>query len=391
MNLNPPAMNRLLLFLVLALSAPAVVAQKTLPRGTVTVTGGTTVRLDAGATLTLGPTTNLIETSGGRVTGGTGTIRATRDVSSGVTTDVGGLGFVIEATSAPGLTTITRGHTPQSGEGNTGIARFYDVEPTVDTRLGADVRFAYDEAELDGSDQGLNLYRADSQSGRRLVWEHVPANPNTSDNYLAVRGLETIAGRWTASPAEASLPVEFVAFGVTLDGTAVALAWETASETNNAGFEVEMAAPGEDFVAYGFVEGHGTTTEKQTYTHRIEDLGPGVHRFRLRQVDFDGAFAFSAEVEAMVGVPGSHVLSAISPNPFSLSTRFTLAVPVSQVVTIDLYDALGRRQALLHHGALDGGTQHTFQVEGQTLPSGTYFLRVTGERFSETRLLTRIQ
>src|SRR5690606_1717444 len=115
------------------------------------------------------------------------------------------------------------GHTPQSGEGNTGIARFYDVEPAVDTNLGADLRFAYDDTEIDGSDQGLGLYHADHPDDRRLVWAQVPANLNASENYISVRGLESIGGRWTASPPGASLPVEFVAFRATLDGTSVAL------------------------------------------------------------------------------------------------------------------------------------------------------------------------
>jgi hypothetical protein len=75
------------------------------------------------------------------------------------------------------------------------------------------------------------------------------------------------------------LPVELTSFEVRLDGDAVQLRWTTASETNNAGFEV-----------LHFVEGHGTTTEAQTYGFTAEELSAGRYVFRLRQIDYDGAF-----------------------------------------------------------------------------------------------------
>ncbi len=53
-----------------------------------------------------------------------------------------------------------------------------------------------------------------------------------------------------------------------------------------------------------FVEGQGTTTEAHAYTHRVEGLAPGTHRFLLRQVDFDGRFAYGPEVAVTVDVPG---------------------------------------------------------------------------------------
>ena len=69
------------------------------------------------------------------------------------------------------------------------------------------------------------------------------------------------------------------------------LTWQTAHETNNAGFAVERRpadAPGA-WTEVGFVDGAGTTTEPQTaYRFRARQVGYGQHAFRLRQVDFDG-------------------------------------------------------------------------------------------------------
>jgi len=63
----------------------------------------------------------------------------------------------------------------------------------------------------------------------------------------------------------------------------------------------------------------------------------------------------------------------------------------TQEATVQLYDLLGRRLRTLHDGALDAGEAYTFQLKTETLPSGTYFLRVTGERVEEVRRITVVR
>ena len=97
-------------------------------------------------------------------------------------------------------------------------------------------------------------------------------------------------------------------------------------------------------------------------------------------------------VEPLPGeIPGTHVLSAAYPNPFNPQTTFTLAVRDAGRVRIAVHDALGRRVALLHDGDLAPGLTHTFTFDGAGLASGTYLLRVSGERFVETRPLMLVK
>jgi len=188
------------------------------------------------------------------------------------------------------------------------------------------------------------------------------------------------------------VPVELTSFEATTSGRDVTLAWETASETNNAGFEVEMRAiPSETWSAVGFVEGHGTTTEAQTYTYAVRDLTPGRYAFRLRQVDYDGAFEYSQMVEATIGVPGSHFLTQAYPNPFNPQATFTLALAQAQRVTIALYDVLGREVMRLHDGPLAADQTHAFTIDGATLPSGLYVYRVAGETFTDGGSVTLVK
>lgn len=174
------------------------------------------------------------------------------------------------------------------------------------------------------------------------------------------------------------LPVELTAFTALAAGDAVTLSWTTASETNNAGFDVQHRVD-DDWETIAYVPGNGTSLNAHDYRHRIERLTLGRHAFRLRQVDFDGAFTFSAEVEATVAAGAALVLGEAYPNPFNPQTTFTVALARSGWVSVGLYDALGRRVRMLHEGPLEGETTHRFVVDGTGLPSGVYMVRAVGE------------
>lgn len=135
---------------------------------------------------------------------------------------------------------------------------------------------------------------------------------------------------------EASLPVTLSAFTAVADGAIAVLRWTTQAETNNAGFYVEQAA-GAAWEDRLFVPGHGTTSDANDYEARIHGLPIGSHRFRLRQIDFDGHTSFSSEVE----VEGAASISlTLMPNP-ARETVQVLGLEDGQ--TVALYDLAGRR------------------------------------------------
>ena len=186
------------------------------------------------------------------------------------------------------------------------------------------------------------------------------------------------------------LPVEMTSFTSQVNGTSVALNWETASETNNAGFEVQMRE-GDGWNPLGFVEGHGTTTEAQTYSFDVGELGVGTHAFRLKQIDFDGAFEYSDGVEATIETPGTHLISSAYPNPFNPQSQFTLAVAQEQHVTAELFNTLGQRVAILFSGSVEANQPQLVTIDGAGLASGMYVVRVTGERFSDALSVTLLK
>ena len=189
------------------------------------------------------------------------------------------------------------------------------------------------------------------------------------------------------------LPVELAAFSAMLDSDGVSLSWTTSSETNNAGFEVEHAAPRDSsrFERVGFVAGKGTTSSTSQYHFQTGSLEHGTHRFRLKQVDFDGTFAYSPVVEVVVELAESFGLSPAYPNPFNPQTSFELSLREGQQVSVFVYNTIGQRVATLHEGYLSGGAVHLFRFDAGTLPSGLYFIRVAGDHFHATRQVSLIK
>ena len=184
-----------------------------------------------------------------------------------------------------------------------------------------------------------------------------------------------------------ALPVELGGFDALVDENSVLLEWWTVSELNNAGFSVQKKS-GDEFVDIGFVSGAGTTNERQFYNFRVTSLSDGLYNFRLKQIDFDGTFAYSPLVFATINHTDSPAQLAVFPTPFNPQTTIQLTLKNPQNVRIDVYDFLGRNVRQLSSGMLESGIRYTFQFEAGDLPSGTYFIRAQGSTFKLLRTVT---
>jgi hypothetical protein len=223
----------------------------------------------------------------------------------------------------------------------------------------------------------------ESTGGDEATLDRVVLEQQSGLPLLHVDGLR-VAASWSA------LPVELAHFSGWADGRNVVLNWQTVSETNNAGFEVQSRTEG-DWQAVGYVPGSGTSSVRRDYTHRIEDVGAGRHSFRLKQIDLGGAFAYGPEIEVMVGIPAQFELSRAYPNPFNPAASFSVTVATSQRVAIRLLDVRGRILSTLYEGPLEGQVRHEFRIDGAALASGTYLYQIVGQDFEATRAVSLIK
>jgi len=188
------------------------------------------------------------------------------------------------------------------------------------------------------------------------------------------------------------LPVELVAFTASLDSKTAIVKWRTASETNNAGFEVQHRPPdASGFSEIDFVDGTGTSTKPRSYRARVEDLASGLHRFRLRQVDTDGSAHTTDPVSVRVEVKQELALRPPTPNPVRQSTRLAFTVKRDGPATAALYDVLGQRVRTLYDRPAQAGREHEVEVSARGLSSGTYFVRLRTPNGTRTRRVTVVR
>ncbi|OQA65351.1 MAG: hypothetical protein B6D44_13610 [Ignavibacteriales bacterium UTCHB2] len=195
---------------------------------------------------------------------------------------------------------------------------------------------------------------------------------------------------------EVIVPVELISFSGKLVDNLVELYWQTATETNNMGFEIERLQNSkieglQDWKTIGFVEGNGTTTEPKIYSFIDENIVTGIYKYRLKQIDFDGTFEYSNEIEIEAGsIPKEYVLFQNYPNPFNSSTVISYSVPMEGKVTIKLYNALGELVKTITDGFFNAGT-YKINLSSEDLSSGIYLYKMQTERTSLTKKLIIIK
>jgi hypothetical protein len=172
------------------------------------------------------------------------------------------------------------------------------------------------------------------------------------------------------------VPVELTSFTANVNNLGqVVLNWETATEINNQGFEIERRTETSEFRTIGFVEGYGTTTEPRSYIYTDVTAENGINFYRLKQVDFNGIYEYSDEVEVEVNGPLTFNLAQNYPNPFNPSTSIKYSVPEAGNIRLSVHNIVGEEVAVL----VDGFSQSGFyevSFDASNLPSGVYLYKL---------------
>lgn len=170
-----------------------------------------------------------------------------------------------------------------------------------------------------------------------------------------------------------SLPVELTSFTANASLNSVVLNWNTASEINNHGFEIQRSA-GNGFFTIGFVQGQGSNTQNHSYSYSDLNLTPGHYTYRLKQLDFQGTFTFSNEVSVDI-YPITYSLEQNYPNPFNPTTIINFNLKVDSKVSLKIFNILGQEVTQLFNGSMTAGG-HQVNFDASLLNSGVYFYRL---------------
>jgi len=275
----------------------------------------------------------------------------------------------------------------------------YDEAPTVSltfsgTRFGQVVQYNYD---LNLVDTSIINYQFIPKVWAKMKIENLlviyySLDPTTAEAIAIKNQIIWLSIKYgVLSPFTIfidPIPVELVSFSAVLTGNIVELAWTTASEINNLGFEIQRKLGNANWITIAYVPGNGTTTENQRYTYSddLSDLNyKGKIYYRLKQFDFDGTFEYSEIIEILFDlIPGDYSLLQNYPNPFNPATTIKYSIPEDAHVELKIFDVLGNEIYVLKNELQKAGS-YSLVFDGSNLASGIYFYRMQAGDFIDTK------
>ena len=192
-----------------------------------------------------------------------------------------------------------------------------------------------------------------------------------------------------------TVPVKFTQFSASVNSGNVMLEWETSTEINNLGFEIERASSSttplfNEWIRIGFREGHGTTTIPHSYSFTDEELLSGVYQYRLKQIDYDGSFKYSGIVELNLIAVNDFRLEQNYPNPFNPSTTISYQLPKDEFVTVKIFDTIGNEVKTIVKENKPAGV-HEVNFDASHLSSGIYLYRIDAGTFHQSKKMLLVK
>jgi hypothetical protein len=191
--------------------------------------------------------------------------------------------------------------------------------------------------------------------------------------------------RVSTSWNQAPLPVEMAFFRAAYLDEKVILSWQTVTEVNNYGFDIERLDLGGNggWRKIGFVYGHGNSFSPKFYYFEDSPENGIRFRYRLKQIDFDGSFKYyeSDEVELKGG--GKEKID-VYPNPFNSAARIKYFIPGNEnemkFVKLAIYSVNGELVEILSEKEVYPG-YHTVHLNSANYSSGVYFIVLSADDY----------
>ena len=147
------------------------------------------------------------------------------------------------------------------------------------------------------------------------------------------------------------LPVNFISFDGVLQNNVAVLNWSTANEVNNKGFEVERSVDGQTFNDLAFINGSGTSASVNHYSFTDAKMIIGNDYYRLKQIDLDNNFHYSAVIKLSFNKFGWSIIGNGTSN-----TSLQLQLDKQHNVAVQIVSASGVIAQTINKGNIGQGT-----------------------------------
>lgn len=178
------------------------------------------------------------------------------------------------------------------------------------------------------------------------------------------------------SACSGTLPITLVSFTAFYNGNHVDLNWATAMEINNEYFVLERSLDGKTFEAIGKVDGAGNYQGYLKYDFVDATSLSGIVYYRLKQVDFDGAYTYSS-IRVVSILSSQQVI--VYPTPAHVGEYIYVVLSNlsdTTPVTIEVVDMLGKI-VMAYTGT---GSSHV--LHSTSLSNGVYLVIVKNAQTS---------
>ena len=237
------------------------------------------------------------------------------------------------------------------------------------------ITLALDSSMLGTAPNNASLRLTKRTGGSWLV---APGSVPDNVNMLVTQTNYTSFSQFAGTDATDPLPVDLLSFSGRILGRDAKLYWSTATESNNAGFDIERKAEGGNWVKAGYIMGAGNAASVKQYSFTDPGLAPGVYQYRLRQVNFSGIGTYSKEISLKVSGKPVFVVSNIFPNPIVSAATFEYQLPSDYRVTVELFNMGGQKMAtIINKDQAAGSYTQAINADQLRLANGSYMFKVT--------------
>ena len=195
---------------------------------------------------------------------------------------------------------------------------------------------------------------------------------------------------------DVKVPVELVAFSAeVIERDGIKLSWSTNFEANNVGFNIlrshtlngRYAQVNDELIP---------SSEEKVYDYLDRDVQVGeTYYYKLEDVSLSGIRTEHEAIKIHVTKPERFELSQNYPNPFNPVTRINYQLPEMTLVTLKVYNLLGREVITLVDDQVEAG-YHTAMWNGldefgNRVSSGIYYYRLVAGSRVETKKMVLLK
>ena len=172
------------------------------------------------------------------------------------------------------------------------------------------------------------------------------------------------------------------------DDEVVRLSWITSNDEPNSKYNIERSTDGANYEVIGELDSYNNGKDLNLYDYMDMHPAKGMNHYRIKIIDAMGTYSFT-EVATVEMAPQSSASNfEIFPNPVKNTLTLESFIEIDSEVDIEVISTSGKK---FNQFKLQSSTYMNEPLDINTLPAGTYYLRITHGESVDLVKFTKIQ